>query len=92
MSAQRRYAVEVSPKADREFTALGREVQERLTPRIDSLAEQPRPPGVQKLAGDEDLYRIRVGPYRVIYEIDDARRRVVIASVGDRKEVYLRRR
>ncbi len=53
-----------------------------------SLAEEPRPDGVKKLAGSDDLYRVRVGDYRIIYQIRDATVLVVIIRVGHRGDVY----
>jgi mRNA interferase RelE/StbE len=52
------------------------------------LAEKPRPIGCLKLKGNGDAYRIRIGDFRVIYEIEDEVLIVVVVSVGDRKEVY----
>jgi mRNA interferase RelE/StbE len=54
---------------------------------IDSLAENPRPHGTQKLGG-ADQYRIRIGDYRVIYEIEDAELHVLVVRVGRRDSVY----
>ena len=84
------YTIEFSRGAGRQFKALTRQVQLRLKPKIDSLVENPRPRGVEKLAGEEDLYRIRVGDYRVIYQIRDDVLFVLVVKVGDRKEVYRR--
>jgi mRNA interferase RelE/StbE len=61
--------------------------RERIKTAIDGLAAEPRPAGVTKLAGLED-YRVRVGDYRVVYAIDDARRMVLIARIAHRREVY----
>ena len=56
---------------------------------IDGLAENPRPDGVKKLKGsEEDLYRIRVGDYRIIYEVYDIRLIVNVVAVAHRREVY----
>jgi mRNA interferase RelE/StbE len=55
---------------------------------IDGLAANPRPPGVKKLRGTRDLWRIRVGDYRVIYRVDDAKRLVDISHVRHRREAY----
>jgi mRNA interferase RelE/StbE len=63
------YTVELSPSADREFRKLERETQRRLRPRIDALASEPRPAGAKKLKGHEDLWRIRAGDYRILYEV-----------------------
>uniref|UniRef100_UPI0032178DB5 type II toxin-antitoxin system RelE family toxin n=1 Tax=uncultured Draconibacterium sp. TaxID=1573823 RepID=UPI0032178DB5 len=54
---------------------------------IEKLAENPRPFGYKKLRGEE-AYRIRVGQYRIIYEIDDHRIIVTVVSVGHRKDIY----
>ncbi len=54
------YAVEFAPSAERDFRNLARDVQIRLRPRIDSLADQPRPAGARKLKGRRELWRIRV--------------------------------
>jgi mRNA interferase RelE/StbE len=61
-----------------------------LQPKIDDLANDPRPPGVKKLSAEEELYRIRVGNYRIIYAIQDDILLVTVVKVGDRKEVYRR--
>ena len=65
------YHVTFSPRARRELGNLPRAVQVRIKPRIDALADEPRPPGVKKLSGESELYRIRVGDYRVLYAIED---------------------
>jgi mRNA interferase RelE/StbE len=56
--------------------------------RILGLADDPRPPGSEKLAGGEDRYRVRQGFYRIVYEIDDATRLVRVVKVGHRRDVY----
>lgn len=62
----------------------------RLVEAIDKLAENPRPRGCKKLAGRYDLYRIRVGRYRVVYAIRDEVLVVVIVAIGHRRDVYRR--
>ncbi len=59
----------------------------RIVQRIRSLADEPRPPGCEKLSGRE-RYRIRQGDYRIIYEIEDSRLTVLIVKVGHRRDVY----
>ena len=76
-------------RAPRSRKALGR-FQKRIGKKIDSLAENPRPPGVEKLSGREDSYRVRVGDYRIIYRIHDKVLLIVIVEVGHRREVYRR--
>ena len=82
------YRIEFAPRADRQFRALERSLQVRLRRRIDSLAENPRPQGIKKLAGEENFYRLRVGDYRIIYQIQEKRLIVLVVGVGHRAEVY----
>jgi mRNA interferase RelE/StbE len=70
-----------------ELAALPQETYEKLKSAISALAENPRPPGCRKLTGREG-WRICVGAYRVIYEIDDDTRTVTIFHVGHRRDVY----
>ncbi len=82
------YKIEFSPRARRQFRSLPRPAQQRLQPHIDALAENPRPAGVKKLAGADSEYRIRVGSFRVVYEIHDQVLIVYLIAVGDRRDVY----
>jgi mRNA interferase RelE/StbE len=63
-------------------------VQERIVGRIEELAAEPRPRGAVKLQGEDDLYRIRVGDYRVVYTIRDEELIVLVLRVGHRRDVY----
>ena len=82
------YRVELSKPAARQFQKLSKSVQTRIKPRIDDLAHDPRPRGVQKLVGEDELYRLRVGDYRIIYQIQDKLLLVLVVRMGNRKEVY----
>jgi mRNA interferase RelE/StbE len=82
------YSVELIRQAVKQFKALSLEDQQRIAPKIDDLAIDPRPFGAIKLAGEEDLYRIRVGNYRIIYAIQDDQLIVLIVKIGHRREVY----
>ncbi len=84
----RQYRIELTKAAERDLRALPTNVLKRVDARILSLAEEPRPDGVKKLAGSDDLYRVRVGDYRIIYQIRDATVLVVIIRVGHRGDVY----
>jgi len=53
-----------------------------------NLGENPRPPGCVKLAGPDALYRIRIGDYRIVYQIRDAELLVVVVAIGHRREIY----
>ena len=70
------------------FLKLPAAIQERLRPKINALIANPRPACVKKMAGDDDLYRIRVGEYRVIYTIKDRDLVVLIVAVGARGGIY----
>ena len=85
------YKIEFSHKAERQFKNLSNQIQKRLKPKIDALAQNPRPRGVRKLEGEDELYRVRVGDYRVIYQVRDDVLIVLVVSLGDRKEIYKRR-
>ncbi|MCH7712125.1 MAG: type II toxin-antitoxin system RelE/ParE family toxin [Chloroflexi bacterium] len=81
------YCVSILRRAQRELTQLSSENYDRVREAILSLAESPRPAGCLRLTG-RDGWRIRVGSYRVVYEIDDSEQRVVILHVGHRRDVY----
>lgn len=74
------YDIEVLPAAARALRKLEPRAAARLSDAIDSLAADPRPQGVKKLEGATDLYRIRVGHYRVIYQIHDRKLLIVIKA------------
>ena len=82
------YTVEIAPAAERQLRKLDTTVRRRIFVKLDSLKKNPRPPGVEKLWADENLYRGRAGDYRIVYEIDDRITRVLVLKVGDRKEIY----
>jgi mRNA interferase RelE/StbE len=64
------------------------DVRKRLARKIEGLARNPRPFGVEKLKGMADLYRVRVGDYRILYQIQDEVRLVLIIQIGHRREIY----
>lgn len=82
------YEVQILPKAARQIKSLSVEVRQDITLTIQSLANEPRPIGVKKLSGEKDIYRVRIGNYRVLYRIVDKVLVVVVVSVGHRREVY----
>jgi mRNA interferase RelE/StbE len=82
------YSIKYTPAAARQIKRLNKAIQTRLKPKIMKLAENPRPPGYKKLQGIDNYYRIRVGDYRVIYEIHDNVLLVLIVKVGPRRDVY----
>ena len=83
------YKVFIKPSAAKEIEAVGqKEDRRRIVGRIRSLARDPRPFGSERLSGRGDLYRIRVGRYRVVYSFGDAELAVLVVRVGHRKDVY----
>ena len=75
------------PSARRQLDALSGAVRSRIEETIRKLADDPRPVGCRKLTGTES-WRVRVGDYRIIYEIDDEERRVSVGWIGLRKDAY----
>ena len=83
-----RYRVLIKPSAAKEIEAVDQKKdRQRIVAGIRLLADDPRPPGCEKLAGEGDRYRIRVGRYRVIYSVGDEELVVVVVPVGHRKDV-----
>ena len=83
------YRLLLKSSAARELEAVGGKAdRQRLVRRIRRLAVDPRPPGCQKLAGPEGRYRVRQGPYRIVYAVDDRARTLVVFKIGHRREVY----
>jgi mRNA interferase RelE/StbE len=82
------YRILVDRAAANEIRSLPRNVRDRVRTRIRGLAEDPRPPACRKLRGYVDLYRVRIGDWRVIYRIDDASRVVTIEYAGHRSSAY----
>ena len=82
------YKVEFAPLAHRQLRKLERAIQIRLLQRIETLSTNPRPSGVKKLAAEADLYRIRIGEYRVVYQIRDRDLLILIVKIGHRREIY----
>lgn len=82
------YRIEVTPRAQKDLRALPVRERKRVADQIDALKTDPRPTGCKKLKGREDFYRVRVGDYRVVYQIEDEVLLILIVRVGDRKEIY----
>lgn len=82
-----KYRILIKPSASRELDNIPKIDLKRIVKRIQNLSEIPRPQGCERLSG-EDRYRIRQGPYRIVYSINDKSREVLIVKVGHRREVY----
>ena len=83
-----RYRVEVARRVIKSIAGLPRNQQRRIQAAIDLLAEEPRPPNCVALAGEESVYRVRVGDYRILYEVIDERLVIHVIRVGHRRDVY----
>jgi len=82
------YSIEFSNPAAKKFKSLPFQNQEQLKIKIDALSTDPRPDGIVKLIGEDNLYRLRVGDYRIIYALQDKKLVVLIVKIGHRREVY----
>ena len=81
------YSLVIRRSAAKELEALPLKDRRRVVKRIQRLANEPRPPGCEKLSGEEK-YRLRQGDYRILYEIVDRELVVTVVKVGNRRDVY----
>lgn len=84
------YEVEFTTAAARQVKKLSRPARDRVLHAIEDLGEDPRPHGSKKLVGEQTAWRIRVGDYRVIYDVFDAELVVTVVRAAHRREVYER--
>ena len=84
------YQIIIKPTAEKGMDKIPLPTRRRIADAIEELRSDPRPAGVVKLAGDENLWRIRIGDYRLVYEIHDDRLIVLVLRVAHRKDVYRR--
>lgn len=82
-----RYAVSINRRAQKDLAAVPLDAYERIKKALVVLADDPRPRGSKKLKG-RDGFRILIGNYRAVYEIDDQKKTMTGLDVGDRKEIY----
>ncbi len=82
------YVVIISKSVQKQIDSLPNDFVERVIEKIQNLTSEPRPDGVVKLKGSDNEYRIRVGDYRVRYEIDDENQLVQILQCKHRSDVY----
>jgi len=83
------YTVSIKPKAEKYLAGIhDRRLYRRLRDAIGGLASNPRSPGSIKLQGEDELYRLRVGDYRILYEIQDTILLVLVVQIGHRREIY----
>ena len=82
------YRIEVRESAAKEIRSLPSDVKQRVVKAVSALSSDPRPRGSVKLKGGGSLYRIRVGVYRVVYDVHDTARLVVVTRARHRRDVY----
>ena len=82
-----KYRILIKPSASKELDSIPKKDLKRIVKRIQNLSEIPRPQGWEKLSG-EDRYRVRQGPYRIVYSIDGKSHEVLVVKIGHRREVY----
>lgn len=82
------YTILLNASAEKDLRKLSRPILERINRKILGLRENPRPVGVRKLSGTIDGWRIRVGEYRIVYQISDASQIVTVIRVRHRRDVY----
>ena len=82
------YEIEISRTAERQLTKLAEEDQLRVVRAVMALADQPRPRGARKLTGFDDVFRIRVGRWRVLYTVSDTRLVILVLKIGHRRDGY----
>ena len=82
------YELEITRTAEKQLRRLGRADQERLAKAVVALAGDPFPRGSRKLTGYDDVHRIRVGRYRIVYSVARKRLVILILKIGQRREIY----
>ena len=84
------YRIEWKPSALRELKRIDRQVIPRIIQAVERLPDDPYAAGVRKLRGAEHTYRLRVGEYRVVYEVVGAKLTIVIVRIRHRRDAYRR--
>jgi len=83
-----KHTVVITRSPQKALDRLEGDIYTRITRKLEELEDNPRPMGVEKLAGSEDLYRVRVGNWRIVYAIQDPELIVLVVKVAHRREVY----
>ena len=83
-----RYSLEIARTAEQQLRKLPTEDRRRVARSMLALGEEPYPPGSRKLTGYDDVFRIRVGVYRIIYSVSGQTLMIIILKIGHRKDIY----
>ncbi len=82
------YTIELKPAAVRDLRKLPADVRQRVAARIDALAIDPTPPGAEALKGELNCFRLRLGDYRILYQMERRSLLVLMIRIGHRREIY----
>ena len=82
------YSISFARSARKELERFSDEIADRILAKLEALTENPRPPGVIKLHGQKNLWRMRIGDYRVVYSVDDLSKAIDVSIIRHRREVY----
>ena len=82
------YRLIIKPSAEKELGHLPRDIARRVVDRLATLPDNPRPAGAVMLAESKNTYRVRIGDYRIVYQVDDAAQTVFVTIIAHRREVY----
>lgn len=82
------YKIELSPASQRQIKKLPKQLQKTIIQKLEDLKTTPLPVGIKKLFGIDNLHRLRIGNYRVIYQIEHKILLILVLKIGDRKEIY----
>jgi mRNA interferase RelE/StbE len=82
------YTIQFKPMALRKLEKLPRDIQKKLAAKVDTLRDDPFPSGCKKMAAVADAWRVRVGDYRIVYQVHQKLLRVLVVTVGHRRDVY----
>ena len=83
-----RYELRFRPAALRQLRKLDSQIARRIKSTTETLRTEPRPPGVKALTGQRGWLRIRVGDYRIVYEVRDSELVVLVIQIGHRRQIY----
>lgn len=83
-----KYAIEFTDPASKNFLKLPKSEARKISKKIDALSTNPTPNGYKKIQGEENLFRIRSGDYRILYQIFENRVVILVVRIGHRKDVY----
>ncbi len=83
------YRIFISRDAEKGFSKVSKQIRKNIASAIAKLRNNPRPLNVRKIGGAENYYRIRMGDYRIVYEINDKESRIDILRIRHRKDAYL---